>query len=221
MTRENLARMIDLTAVRPDTNEAEVRRLAESASAWHCAAVYTLPAFTPLLLELLGNGSQTAIGGAVGFPSGAVTTKTKLAEVEEFLQFGCTEFDMVMNFGMLISGKYDYVAREIQEVKQAAGEHIVKVILECHYLSDDLIKRASDLCLRGGADFVKTSTGWAPTGASAQNVALIKSVVGDRIGIKAAGGIRSLSALEELYEAGARRFGLGIASASKVLEQGA
>jgi deoxyribose-phosphate aldolase len=102
-----------------------------------------------------------------------------------------------------------------------AGDAPVKVILECHYLSDDQIRAGCELCIQAGASFVKTSTGWAPTGATLENLALIKSCVGDAIAIKAAGGIRSLDMVMEMYRLGARRFGIGLSSAIRIFEEGA
>ena len=126
-----------------------------------------------------------------------------------------------MNVGLLLSERYAGVVADIRAVVDAAETTPVKVILETHYLSDDQIRRGAELCLRAGAAFVKTGTGWAPTGATSHNVALIKSVVGDKAHIKAAGGIRDLAGLVELYRCGARRFGLGLASGAKILAEAA
>ena len=124
-----------------------------------------------------------------------------------------------MNVGLLLSRRYDDVLADIQSVVDSAGAVPVKVIIEAHYLGDDQILRAAELCVKAGAAFVKTSTGWAPTGATPHNIALIKSVVGEKAQVKAAGGIRDLAGLVELYRSGARRFGISLASGTKILAE--
>jgi len=218
-TVQNLARMIDLTAVRADDDEAEVRALADAAKRYRPICVCVLPGHTPLLLDLLAGEPDIHIVGAVGFPSGGNTVATKVAEAKELLRMGCGELDMVINIGLLRSGCYQRVLDDIRGVVHVAGDAPVKVILECHYLSDDQIRTGCELCIQAGASFVKTSTGWAPTGATLENVALIKSCVGDAIAIKAAGGIRNLDTVMGMYRLGARRFGIGLSSAIKIFEE--
>lgn len=218
-TAREIARMIDLTAVRADSDEAEVRALAEAAKTYECLCACTLPAQTQLLLELLDGAPHTSVVGAVGFPSGAHTTAMKVAEARELLAMGCRELDMVINIGMLRSGQYGRVLEDLRAVVDTAAGAPVKVILECHYLSKDEIRQGCELCIEAGASFVKTSTGWAPTGATLDNVALIKECVGDRVLVKAAGGIRSLDTLSKMYSLGARRFGIGVASAIHIFEE--
>jgi len=216
---QELASMMDLTAVRPDSDEAEVRALAATASQYQCLAVCTLPGFTPLMLELLADQPDIRVVGAVGFPSGGHTPRMKATEARDLLAMGCRELDMVMNIGWLRSGWAQAVLDDMRGVVEVAGQAPVKVILECHYLSEEQIRQGCELCIQAGAAFVKTSTGWAPTGATPENVALIKACVGDAIAIKAAGGIRSLAALEEMYRLGARRFGIGLSSALHIFEE--
>ena len=219
LTLRHTAGMIDLSAVHPDTSEADVRVMVETAVCYHCLCATTFPCYTPLLVDLLAESPAIRVSGNVAFPSGATTRACKIAEARELMQMGCDELDMVLHTGLLRSGRDWLVLDEIRAVVDVAGAAPVKVILECHYLSDDEIRRGCDLCIEGGATFVKTGTGWAPTGATLENVALIKSCVGDAIGIKAAGGIRSLETLEQLYRLGARRFGIGYRSAQPILEQ--
>jgi deoxyribose-phosphate aldolase len=218
LTRGQIARMVDLSAVRTDSTEHEVQLLARMARQYACACASALPCFTPLLVSLLCSQMETRVGGNVGFPAGGATTATKVAEARAFVDMGCGELDTVMNVGMLRSGHDAYVLEDIRAVIEAANGVPVKVILECYYLTDDQIRRACELCIEAGAAFVKTSTGWAPTGATLENVALIKSCVGDRIGIKAAGGIRSLETIRDMYRLGARRFGIGLRSAALILD---
>jgi deoxyribose-phosphate aldolase len=210
--------MIDLTAVRADSDEMEVRALAEAAIHYRPICVCTLPTYTPLLRGLLADESDIGVVGAVGFPSGGHTQSVKRAEAAELLQMGCSELDMVINIGLLCSGRYQRVLDDIRGVVELAGHVPVKVILECHYLSADQIRQACELCIQAGATFVKTSTGWAPTGATLENIALIKSCVGDAIAIKAAGGIRDLDTMMRMYQLGARRFGVGLSSAIRIFE---
>jgi len=134
---------------------------------------------------------------------------------------GCDELDMVINLGLLRSGQYQRVLDDIRGVVEVANGVPVKVILECHYLTDAEIRKGCELCIQAGAAFVKTGTGWAPTGATLENVALIKACVGDAIGIKASGGIRGLETLTEMYRRGARRFGIGLRSAPRIFEPSA
>ena len=215
-TTEQLIRMVDLSAVRAETDETEIREAAAWAVAHHCACLFTLPAMTPLTRALLQEAPDVHAGGTVGFPSGGATTRTKVAETRELIELGCDELDMVINVGLLRSGQYDRVREDVRAVVEAAGDIPVKVILECHHLSDAQIRAACELCVEAGAAWIKTATGWAPTGATRENVALIKSVVGDRVGVKAAGGIRDLETLLAFYELGARRFGLSYQSAARI-----
>ena len=217
LTVQEIARMVDLSAVRADSDEHEVRTLAQMAAQYGCACASTLPSHTPLLVELLSAEPAVRIGGNVGFPAGGTTTAMKALEARELLRMGCGELDMVINIGMLRSGHDAYVLDDIRAIVDAAAGAPVKAILECHYLSEDQIRRACELCIEAGAAFVKTGTGWAPTGATLENIVLIKSCVGDAIGIKAAGGIRSLETIRAMYRLGARRFGIGLRSAPLIL----
>ncbi|HJX42007.1 MAG TPA: deoxyribose-phosphate aldolase, partial [Anaerolineales bacterium] len=171
-----------------------------------------LPSMTPLLVELLGKGSSTA--AVVSFPSGSDSTRLKVAQARELVEMGCTEIDMVVNIGKLLSLRDD-----IRAVVEAVRPLPVKVILECHYLSDEQILAGCDLAVEGGAAFVKTGTGWAETGATLENVTLIKAGLGERAGIKAAGGVRGLETLLEMARRGVSRFGLGWRTATEILNR--
>ncbi len=218
-TLQEVARMIDLSAVRADVTEAEVRAMVEMAMRYQCVCVTTLPCYTPLTRKLLTEEPSIRVSGNVSFPSGGSSSAMKRAEARELIEMGCDELDMVINVGLLRSGRHQEVLDDIQGVVDVAGEAPVKVILECHYLSNDDIRQGCELCIRAGAAYVKTGTGWAPTGATLENIALIKSVVGDAVGIKASGGIRGLETLKEMYRRGARRFGIGVRTAPSLFEQ--
>jgi len=213
-----LARLLDLSAVRAESDEAEVLEMARAALRFRPAAVFSLPGFTPLLVRLLGGEPSVAIGGVVGFPSGGVTTATKAAEARELRRMGCGELDMVINIGKLRSGRDGEVLDDIRAVVDAAGGAPVKVILECHHLTEDRMRAGCDLAVTAGAAFVKTGTGWAPTGATPRNVAVLHDQARGRIAVKAAGGVRTLETLTGLHRAGARRFGIGTSSAVAILE---
>lgn len=215
----DVCRMIDVSAVRTEDSEQEVRSMAATAIEHRCAAVFALPAWTPLVVQLIRNNPHVAVGGAVGFPSGGQTTRIKISETKELLELGCTEIDMVINIGKLISGLRDEVREDIRSVVAEAHACPVKVILECHYLSDDQIRLGCDMSIEAGASWVKTGTGLAPSGATLENIALIKRHVGDAIQVKAAGGVRGLETLVEMYRRGARRFGLSWKGAVRILEQ--
>jgi deoxyribose-phosphate aldolase len=219
MNLNQVAGMVDLSAVRPGVTTADIKSMVEMARQYRCICVTTLPCYTPLAKELLDDVCGIRVSGNVAFPSGGATSSMKIAEARDLIAMGCDELDMVVNVGWLRSGHDRRVLDDIQGVVDVAGEVPVKVILECHYLSDDEIRQGCELCIQAGATFVKTGTGWAPTGATLENVALIKACVGDAIGIKAAGGIRTLETMTAMVRLGARRFGIGFRSAQRIFEQ--
>lgn len=217
LTCQDLARLIDLSAVRAECDEGEVRELAATARKLGVVCVFALPCYTRLLKSLLADAPHIGIGGAVGFPSGAHTTSIKVAEARLLLAEGATELDMVINVGLLRSGRHDAVRDDIRAVVDAAGCVPVKVILECHWLTPEQIRIGSGLCVDAGAAWVKTGTGWAPTGATLDNLKIIRDAVAGRAGIKAAGGVRDLAGLVAMYRLGVRRFGIGAANGSRIL----
>jgi deoxyribose-phosphate aldolase len=218
LTAERLARMMDLSAVRAEVEAAEVRQLADTARRWNCACAFVLPCYQAELKALLADAPTVGLGGVVGFPSGAHTTAVKVAEVREQVDLGVTELDMVINVGWLRSGRTQAVADDIRAVVAAAHGVPVKVILEAHWLTDEQIIAGSRLAVEAGAAFVKTGTGWAPTGATLHNVQLIRSAVGDEAQVKAAGGVRDLDTVVEMIRLGVTRFGVGQATGVKLLE---
>ena len=213
-----LAQMMDLSVVQAQHTEEDVRQVAELAIRYQCKAVFTLPCQTHLLSRLLSD-EKVIIGGVVGFPSGGSTMNTKSCEAKELIDLGCRELDMVINIGKLRSGDHEYVREDIQSIVEVAGSIPVKVVLESHYLTREEIRAGCELSMEAGAAFVKTATGWAPTGATLENVSYIHSCTQDRIAIKAAGDVRGLETLLEMYRRGARRFGIGYDSGKKILEQ--
>lgn len=214
-----LGRMLDLSAVHAEADLGQVRRLAETCQRYGCICAFVLPCYMADLKAFLAEAPEVGLGGVVGFPSGAHTTETKIAEVRQHRALGVRELDMVINVGMLRSGRDSYVEADIRGVVQAAAGIPVKVILEAHHLSDEEIVRGSRIAVRAGAAFVKTGTGWAPTGATLHNVRLIKSAVGDAAGVKAAGGVRDLATILEMIRLGATRFGVGVNSCDTIFQQ--
>ena len=217
LTPQQIARMIDVSCVQAESTEQEIRAAAELAKKYDCVCVIVLPAHTPLAIELLADRADILVGGVAGFPDGSATTAGKVAETEQLLGMGCKEIDMVINITWLKAVRYDLVREDIDSVIRAAAGVPVKVILECHHLTDQEIVKACEICAGAGAAFVKTGTGWAPTGATAENIALMKQTVGERCGIKAAGGVRDLETLLAMYELGATRFGIGVRTVEKIL----
>jgi deoxyribose-phosphate aldolase len=210
--------MIDLSAVQAPDGEGRIRELAGRAREIRCAVATCLPVYTPLLVALLAETPEVGVSGNVGFPSGGNTRETKIAETRQLVAMGCREIDMVLAVGKLIAGRFGYVEDEIHAIVDAADGRPVKVILECHYLDDEQVRRGCEACVRAGAAFIKTGTGWTPTGATVENVTLIRRCVGDRVAIKASGGIRDLDSLVALYRAGARRFGIGLGKERAILD---
>ncbi|MCP4454889.1 MAG: deoxyribose-phosphate aldolase [Planctomycetes bacterium] len=217
--RLELAQMMDFSAVRAESDFSDIKRMADAARVHQPTAVFALPAWTPVLRDLLKDQPDITIGGVVGFPSGGDTTESKVFQARQLLTMGCQELDMVINIGKVRSDLFEAVEQDICAVVQAAGETPVKVIFECGHLSDDQIRAASHASERAGARFVKTGTGWADTSNIAHAISLMHDCVGDRLGVKAAGGVRDLETLVDLYERGARRFGVGVDSAIKILQQ--
>jgi len=215
---DELRKMIEISAVQAADDEAQINAVVDAAERFGCSTIYVPPSWVSIVVQKLGS-SPIKVGSGIGFPSGGNTTATKIAEAQELLRNGCRALDMVINIGKLRSGRFNEVKDDIQAVVDVSRGYPVKVILECHYLDDDLICEACDLAIESGASWVKTGTGWAPTGATPENVALIKSHVGDRIGIKAAGGVRDLATIEELYQKGARAFGISLKSAIGIFRQ--
>jgi deoxyribose-phosphate aldolase len=208
ITLEQLAKVIDHSLLRPDLTEAEVISGCELAKKYHAASVCVKPADVRLAAEVL-KGSDVAVGTVLSFPHGNSTTAIKVAEGKQALADGAVELDMVINIGAMRSGKYDYVRDEIKAICDIAKPHkaLVKVILENAYLSHDEKVKACQLSEEAGADFVKTSTGFAPSGATLEDVRLMRATVSEKVQVKCAGGVRTLEALLAMIDAGVTRSG--------------
>jgi deoxyribose-phosphate aldolase len=217
-TDGTMAHMIDHTLLKPDATQDEIAQLCYEARKYGFASVCVNPANVELCAQLL-KGSGIPVCTVVGFPLGATSTETKVFESQQAIREGATEVDMVINVGALKSRDYELVERDIASVARAchAGDAILKVIIEAALLTDEEKVVASQLTKVAGADFVKTSTGFGPGGATLEDVALMRRVVGPTMGVKAAGGIRSYADAQKMIAAGASRIG---ASASvKIMQE--
>jgi deoxyribose-phosphate aldolase len=209
--REDLAgvaRIIDHTLLRADATRDDIVKICREARQYHFASVCINPYWVPLAASELA-GSPVKVCTVVGFPLGATSTEAKVAETEAALRAGAQEIDMVLNVGALRSGDPDTVQHDIAAVVEAAHRAgaIVKVILETALLDDNQKATASRLAKMANADFVKTSTGFGPSGATVHDVELMRSAVGPEMGVKASGGIRTLDDVEKMVAAGATRIG--------------
>jgi deoxyribose-phosphate aldolase len=214
---EDLARYIDHTLLKPNATEKDIERLCAEALQYHFASVCVNSAYVELCARLLA-GSGVKVCAVVGFPLGAMSTDAKAFETRYAVSHGADEIDMVINVGQLQAGNYAYVYDDIHAVVKAAAGHIVKVILETGLLNEDQKIAGCVLAKAAGADFVKTSTGFGPGGATPEDIALMRRIVGDDMGVKASGGIRDCSTAQKMMESGASRLG---ASASVSIVKGA
>ena len=213
----SIAQSIDHTLLRPEATASDIRKLCKEARKYGFASVCVNPYWVALVAGELA-GSPVKVCTVVGFPLGANTTAIKVAETEGAIRVGAQEIDMVLNIGELRGGNYDVVREDIRAVVNAAhaGGAIVKVILETALLDDNQKAIACTLAKLAGAEFVKTSTGFGPHGATVHDIALMRQVVGGEMGVKASGGIRTLEDVKNMAAAGATRIG---ASASvKIVE---
>lgn len=215
-----VARLIDHTILKADATRDDISKVCREARHYGFASVCVNPYWVPLAAREL-RGSPVKVCTVAGFPLGATSTEAKVAEAAAAIRAGAREIDMVMNIGALLSGDNDAVKRDIESVVEEShrGGAIVKVILETALLDDNRKTAACKLAKAAGADFVKTSTGFGPSGATVHDVALMRKIVGPEMGVKASGGIRTLEDLRNMAAAGASRIG---ASASvKIMEAAA
>lgn len=200
--------LIDHTILKPEATRAEVARVCAEAREWEFFSVCVNPVWVPLVAAEL-NGSSVKVCSVVGFPLGASTTAAKVSETLEAIRSGASEVDMVIHVGALKGGEAGAVEADIRAVATTchANGAILKVILETCLLTDEEKRLACRLSVSAGADFVKTSTGFSKSGATAEDVALMRTTVGPAIGVKASGGIRTLEILRAMVTAGASRIG--------------
>ncbi|WP_220482047.1 deoxyribose-phosphate aldolase [Paenibacillus sp. 1011MAR3C5] len=199
--------MIDHTILKADATKSDIIAICKEAREHHFATVCVNAGWVPLVAEEL-KGSGVGITTVVGFPLGATTTASKAFEATQAINDGATEIDMVLNIGLLKSGDYEGVQRDVEGVVAACkGKAALKVILETGLLTDEEKVNACELCVAAGADFVKTSTGFGKGGATAEDIALMRRTVGPTIGVKASGGVRDLETALQMLNSGATRIG--------------
>ncbi len=220
MTRKEVAQKIDLAVLKPDAAREDILRGCEQAKIWNVKSLVVLPCWLDLVVQEL-EGSGVVPSTVIAFPFGAETTDVKVETARWAAQIGAAELDMVMAIGRFKSGDYDYVRHDIEAVVEAAkvarSDAIVKVIIETGYLTNEEKRMAAQIVEAAGADFVKTSTGFGPSGATVEDVRLLKQSVSERVKVKAAGGIRTWQQAKALLEAGADR--LGTSSAETILSE--
>jgi deoxyribose-phosphate aldolase len=218
----NIAQMIDHTLLKPDATPQQIAQICAEAREYGFAAVCVNPVHVTQAVALL-SGSATLVCSVAGFPLGATSTAVKVFETRQAIADGAREIDMVISIGHLKHGDNDHVLNDIRSVVEAAhtGGAICKVIIETALLTDEEKRRACLLAVEAGADFVKTSTGFASGGATVEDVALMRAVVGNRARIKAAGGIRTLADAHAMIAAGAARIGTssGVAIVRETMDQ--
>ena len=208
MKRDELARLIDHTMLKPDAMPAEIEQLCDEAIHYHFASVCVNPSYVPLAAAKLAE-TEVAVCTVVGFPLGATTTTAKICEAEQALKDGATELDMVLRIGALKAGQRTIVRDDIAAVADAVheGGGLVKVIIETALLTEEEKALACELAREADADYVKTSTGFASAGARVDDVRLMRETVGPQMGVKAAGGIHSYEEAAAMVNAGASRLG--------------
>jgi deoxyribose-phosphate aldolase len=204
----DLAKYIDHTALKPETTAGEVDQLCEEAEQYHFATVCVNPSWVRRAADNL-RGSEVKVCSVIGFPFGATTAEIKAMEARRAIRDGAREVDMVINIGALKSGDHPTVLTEMEKVVDSAHEAgaIVKVIIETSLLTDEEKVIASAMAKKAKADFVKTSTGFSDGGATVYDVALMRETVGPDMGVKASGGVRTASDVEDMIAAGATRIG--------------
>ena len=201
-----IARMIDHTLLKQDASTEAIVKLCAEAKEYHFASVCVNPGFVPLAAKEL-KGTDVKVCTVVGFPLGATLPESKAYEAKLAIEAGATEVDMVLNDSMAKEHNYAYIEDEVRLVKKACGKILLKVILETCLLTDEEITECSKACVRAGADYVKTSTGFSKGGATIEAVKLMRAAVGPNIGVKASGGIHNKAEAEAMIEAGASRIG--------------
>lgn len=214
-----IARIMDVSCVRTDVTKDEIDSMIAAAKKYRFICAFAMPCFTEYLKEQLRNEMDIKVGGVVGFPSGAETTRMKVNQVKELLEIGCNELDMVISVSSLKSKIDNTVFDDIKAVVETAGNTPVKTIIEAAYLTEAEIVKACEIAASAGVSYVKTGTGWANKPTDLNTIKLIKSVVGNRCGIKAAGGVRNLKSVLQMCDAGCSRFGVSLNSAVNIMEE--
>lgn len=214
-----LNRHIDISCVKSNHTKEDIDRMLSYAKQYQFIGVFSMPCYTPYVIQQLKEEPFVKPCGVVGFPSGCDTTTSKVSQAKELIHMGCLELDMVMAHGLFKSGNSKYVYEDMKQVIEVSENIPVKVIIEASYLSDYEIATACELAVKAGATFVKSATGWTQNPTTPHMIKVMKDAVGDMAFIKAAGGIRSLDTILEMADLGCERFGLGIDSALSIMKK--
>lgn len=214
----DIGKMIDHPILKPEMTDSDVIEQCGIAIKYNVATVCVRPYDVALCKKILQN-SDVLVSAVIGFPHGNHTTSVKVFEVNKAIEDGAVELDIVMPIGKIRSGDWDYVKEDVRAVTEACHERnvLVKIIFENAYLTNQEIVKCCKLCEELKVDFVKTSTGFADTGATVENIKLMRESCGPQVAIKASGGIRTLEQVLELYKAGANR--IGTSSTQKIMEE--
>lgn len=212
----NYAKYIDHTLLKPESTRQQIDQIIQEAKEYNFKSICVNPTHVKYAADKL-NDTDVLVCTVIGFPLGATTTASKIFETEDAIKNGASEIDMVINIGALKDGRYEDLQKDIEGVVGAANGKTVKVIIETILLTDDEKVKASELAKAAGANFVKTSTGFAGGGATPEDVKLMKETVGDDLEVKASGGVRNLEDFNKMIDAGATRIG---ASAGVQIIQG-
>ena len=215
MTKQEFLSKVDHSLLKPQLTREEIMEGLQFAKENHCASVCINPCNLDMAREVLA-GTDVKIGTVIGFPSGAHTTFSKVAEAVDAYARGAVELDMVIDIGALRNGEYEDVKKDIEAVVNATPG-IVKVILETAFLTKEEIRKGCELTEEAGAAYVKTSTGFAPSGAAAEDIRLMRETVSEKVHVKAAGGINNLADCMAMIEAGSDR--IGISRTKAILEE--
>lgn len=219
MNLKELPRRIDLSCVQTVGMKEDLERMVFLAKKYEFVCCFSMPCYTQWLIGKLKDAPKTIVGGAVGFPSGADLTESKVLAAVRQREMGCGELDMVINVSALKNKEYGFVKEDIRRVKEAAEKLPLKVILEVAYLTDYEICKGAELAVECGADYVKTGTGWANKPTLVEHIHLIRNTIGNAAKIKAAGGVRDLDTVLAMIDAGCARFGIGLKSAENIMRE--
>ena len=215
---KDLARIVDATNIKITATKADMERLIAEGIKHNFGMLVGLPCFGPMLIEGV-KGYDIKVHGAAGLRDGGGDRwEVKVEQAKSKLAMGCGEIESRLNLGYLKSGLYDEIVHEVRAIKDVCPNNIYKVLMEVTQMTDEEIRIACELCMDGGADFVKSASGeYGPT--TLHHVEVMSSAVKGRIGMKASGGIRSIQTVDQMMEIGATRFGIGLDSALKILEE--
>jgi len=218
LTTKEIAKMMDLSCVQVTYTQDNLKELVETAKKYGCGHISVVQCYLEESKELLKDTEGIKIVGNVSFPSGSDSTALKVVQAKQMMDIGVDEIDMVLNINYLLSGLYDKVKKDVHAVAQVVKGIPFKVIIETSCLSEEQIKIACKICASEGVTFAKTGTGWmGPT--TVEHIKIMKSVLGEKTAIKAAGGVKTLQLLKDMYKEGATRFGVNLEGGVRILEE--